>query len=46
MQGVHLLRSQLLNPTAVPFASLRQRHTKQKGGLVNVMVLIAVISQD
>ena len=45
MQDAHLLKSQLLTPTAIPFASLRQRHTKQKGGLVDVMVLIAVISQ-
>lgn len=28
-------------PTAVPSTSLRQRHTKQKGGFVDVMVLIA-----
>lgn len=39
--------SQLLfsNPTAVSFDQLRKRHTKQEGGLVDVMMLIAVECQ-
>lgn len=40
------LESQLPDPTAVPLARLRQCHTKQKGGLIDVMVLIAVRSQE
>lgn len=36
---------QFHNPTAVSFDRLRKRHTKQEGGLVDVMMLIAIVCQ-